>query len=274
MIRIKKPAQVPSHPSEDGAPGGPATLRAVRLDADAYESGHKTSLPRFDSGIYGQKSVKDALQKAQHDKCAFCESKITHIAYGDVEHFRPKAGYRQEPKDPLVRPGYYWLAYEWSNLLFCCQLCNQRFKGNHFPLADADPSAEVSPRRHRDRSSRCSSTRGLRIRRTSWSSARDVIARSTTTLAARRRSRSSGSNRGGLDGNRLRRFSWFRHLIPHVEQLIRLRDTDREIGRGENPSPEGRKDLAKVEADLEEFVGDSAEYAAMIRAALRARARR
>ena len=58
----------------------------------------------------------------------FCESKVSHIAYGDVEHFRPKAGYRQRPEDPLVQPGYYWLAYEWSNLLFCCQLCNQRFK--------------------------------------------------------------------------------------------------------------------------------------------------
>ena len=114
---------------------------------DSYKSGAKAFASRdFESGIYGAKSVKQALQKAQHGKCAFCESKITHIAYGDVEHFRPKAGYRQCPKDPLVRPGYYRLAYEWSNLFFCCTLCNQRFKGNHFPLADPARRAQIASR--------------------------------------------------------------------------------------------------------------------------------
>ena len=66
-----------------------------------------------------------------------------HIAYGDVEHYRPKAGYRQDAEDPLGRPGYYWLAYEWSNLLFCCQICNQRFKRNLFPLVDPARRAET-----------------------------------------------------------------------------------------------------------------------------------
>ena len=81
--------------------------------------------------------------KAQHDKCCFCESKVTHISYGDVKHYRPKAGYRQDPEEPLGRPGYYWLAYEWSNLMFCCQICNQRFKRNLFPLADPARRAET-----------------------------------------------------------------------------------------------------------------------------------
>ena len=31
-------------------------------------------------------------------------------------------------------PGYYWLAYDWKNLLFSCQICNQQFKKNHFGL--------------------------------------------------------------------------------------------------------------------------------------------
>ena len=96
----------------------------------------------FNAGLYRSRSVKIALQKAQHDKCAICESKVTHIAYGDVEHFRPKAAYRQSTDGPLVRPGYYWLAYDWSNLLFCCQLCNQRFKRNHFPLIDPSQRAK------------------------------------------------------------------------------------------------------------------------------------
>ncbi len=76
------------------------------------------------------------LLRAQHGKCAFCESKIEHVMTGDVEHFRPKAGVRQAPGDALERPGYYWLAYRWTNLLVACQQCNQREKGNLFPLTE------------------------------------------------------------------------------------------------------------------------------------------
>jgi hypothetical protein len=103
--------------------------------SSAYKSGKKKF--DFDKEIYGHKTVKDALKKSQHDKCFLCESKVTHISYGDVEHFRPKAGYRQNDGDKLGKPGYYWLAYEWSNLFFVCQLCNQRFKKNFFPLIDS-----------------------------------------------------------------------------------------------------------------------------------------
>jgi hypothetical protein len=80
--------------------------------------------------------VKAALRIAQHDKCGFCESKVTHVAFGDVEHFRPKAAFRAIQGDALTRPGYYWLAYEWTNLLFACEPCNRRHKGNLFPLVD------------------------------------------------------------------------------------------------------------------------------------------
>ena len=55
---------------------------------------------------------------------------------GDVEHFRPKSGSKQAPGEPLVKPGYYWLAYDWSNLFLACGPCNQRNKGNLFPLRD------------------------------------------------------------------------------------------------------------------------------------------
>jgi hypothetical protein len=36
----------------------------------------------------------------------------------------------------LEQPGYFWLAYVWANLFLACQLCNQSFKKNLFPLAD------------------------------------------------------------------------------------------------------------------------------------------
>jgi hypothetical protein len=39
----------------------------------------------------------------------------------DVEHFRPKIL-------------YYWLCYEWTNLLLSCQTCNEIHKKAQFPL--------------------------------------------------------------------------------------------------------------------------------------------
>jgi len=75
--------------------------------------------------VYSQKSVRDALKIMFHGKCAYCESKITSIYNGDIEHFRPKGGYCNDSSQPLTKPGYYWLAAEWENLLFACPFCNQ-----------------------------------------------------------------------------------------------------------------------------------------------------
>ena len=63
--------------------------------------------------VYGDKEVRKALKAMFHGKCAYCESRITTIYSGDIEHFRPKGG------------GYYWLAADWDNLLFACPFCNQ-----------------------------------------------------------------------------------------------------------------------------------------------------
>ena len=87
----------------------------------------------FDSKIYGNAKVKNELIKLQHGKCCFCESEVVSVAYGDVEHFRPKGGWIQN-NEQLNVPGYYWLAYHWDNLLLSCQICNQQYKKNYFPL--------------------------------------------------------------------------------------------------------------------------------------------
>ncbi len=69
---------------------------------------------------------KEQLLKDQFDKCCFCESKVAHIDAGDVEHYRPKGESKQTESDPVNKLGYYWLAYEWDNLLIACQRCNRR----------------------------------------------------------------------------------------------------------------------------------------------------
>jgi hypothetical protein len=87
----------------------------------------------FDGSIWA--GVKDVLLEAQFGKCAFCESSFSHISFGDVEHFRPKGGFQQETSSPLIKPGYWWLAYDWNNYWASCQTCNQVFKKNLFPIA-------------------------------------------------------------------------------------------------------------------------------------------
>jgi uncharacterized protein (TIGR02646 family) len=133
MIRVLKPA-APGVLLERGAAATLELCAGYEAAAAEYNRGALTFV--FDDSIYAARAVKDALRKAQHNKCAFCESFFGHIGYGDVEHFRPKAGYKQREEDDLRRPGYYWLAYAWENLFYSCQLCNQRFKRNLFPLRD------------------------------------------------------------------------------------------------------------------------------------------
>lgn len=99
----------------------------------------------FKKTIYAHVSVKRALFKMQHGKCCFCECKtkaVGHLGSGDVEHFRPKAGYQQQEKDKLSELGYYWLAYQWDNLLLSCEDCNRLFKKNLFPLFDNSKRAK------------------------------------------------------------------------------------------------------------------------------------
>jgi uncharacterized protein (TIGR02646 family) len=128
MIRITKKHTVPL----------PAILTTKGLSevaalSTAFDAG--ISVFEFDSHIYGHAEVKSALIEVQDGKCCFCESKLAHISYGDVEHYRPKGGWIQED-EPLNSPGYYWLAYDWDNLFLSCQICNQRHKKNFFPLFD------------------------------------------------------------------------------------------------------------------------------------------
>jgi uncharacterized protein (TIGR02646 family) len=134
VIRVRKPDLVPEILRDRGA----ALTEELCTRADAGEQLH------FDRDVYGAAEVKEALRAAQHDKCCFCEAKLGHAQFGDVEHFRPKATAQQGPGDAPVM-GYYWLAYEWKNLYLSCAVCNQRHKRCLFPLAD--PNRRVSSHR-------------------------------------------------------------------------------------------------------------------------------
>ena len=92
---------------------------------------------------YNRADVKEALRAMSHEKCVYCESRITHIDYGDIEHYRPKSLYPH-------------LTFQWENLLLACGVCNgAEQKGSKFPLQDEDESqplllnpCEDEPRDH------------------------------------------------------------------------------------------------------------------------------
>jgi len=103
-------------------------------DSNPFDYDNRIKKWEIDTSIYGHPLIKDKLKLSQHGKCAFCEGNITNLAYGDVEHFRPKKYWKQNEKLGEEGPGYYWLAYDYNNLLLACQICNQKHKKNHFPI--------------------------------------------------------------------------------------------------------------------------------------------
>lgn len=62
---------------------------------------------------YKYSENKKALEEAAHGKCMYCESKVSHVYFGDIEHIRPKSADK-----------YPELEFEWSNLGYCCARCN------------------------------------------------------------------------------------------------------------------------------------------------------
>lgn len=79
------------------------------------------------SNLYSGNPIKQALDLIYNEKCAFCEL-LPLGSPTQVEHFRPKKGVAG-----MNHTGYYWLGYEWSNLLLSCGNCNTN-KGNKFPI--------------------------------------------------------------------------------------------------------------------------------------------
>ena len=79
---------------------------------------------------YNAADVKRQAVADGHSKCAYCESLVTHVSYGDLEHMRPKKRYPQ-------------LAYDWQNLVFVCSRCNNKKRESYNEeVPPIDPVAE------------------------------------------------------------------------------------------------------------------------------------
>ena len=163
MIRVVKPPS--PQKLTDGIQKTNENCKAYDANPGDYQTGAKRF--SFLTKIYGHKSVRETLMGAQHRKCCFCEGSFLANAAADVEHYRPKGAVRQNQASTPVKPGYYWLAYTWENLYWCCQTCNRSKKREFFPLQDPtkravshhhdlaqeeplllDPGGEEDPREH------------------------------------------------------------------------------------------------------------------------------
>ena len=254
MIRIHRPADAPAVLKGKGKKH--AAEMCARYDADPA-----TAVLDPKPSIYAHETVKNALLKVQHDKCAFCECKVTHQQYGDVEHFRPKKGYKQKDGDPLERPGYYWLAYEWTNLLISCQICNQKFKKNLFPLRR--PS-----RRARCHNDDVSKEESLLID----PSADDPVAHLTFHQELYRPMASSRRGKVTIDAfglNDPRRLEDRREKLASLNLMTDHRRLLIDACRKDPSSVELAKALEDLGVRIVAIQSDSAEYAAMARAVFR-----
>jgi hypothetical protein len=77
-----------------------------------------------DSVQHGYRDVllKERLREESCDKCIYCESKVSHVDHGEIEHFIPKS----------IQPRLRYLYY---NLGYSCGICNNN-KGVYYdPLA-------------------------------------------------------------------------------------------------------------------------------------------
>lgn len=95
------------------------TLEKELLERQRKIVQRNTEIPELKSSIWGK--AKGQLKIESKDKCAYCEAPTSLVAYGDVEHYRPKSV-------------YWWLAYAYENYLVSCQLCNQKYKKAKFPV--------------------------------------------------------------------------------------------------------------------------------------------
>lgn len=113
---------------------GEMLTESLQSEFDMHMVEYSNGALKFEFTItYRSDEVQEALIKCQFNKCCFSEAKFVGD-YPNVEHFRPKGRIDEiEPKSSSY-PGYYWLAYKWSNLFLCKQLINISYKRNFFPL--------------------------------------------------------------------------------------------------------------------------------------------
>lgn len=275
MIRIKRTKS----PAVLKDPGGPARREMERALAHYGDATKRKKSFKFKA--YKHDDVKMALNALFHFKCAYCESYFGATAPVDVEHFRPKSAV-ERADGTLLKPGYYWLASDWDNLLPSCIDCNRARihehaedddpalsgKANLFPIesdhrASLDPPAQVGERRLLIHPCRDKAERFFRYQ----SDAAGVI-----VAPAKKRGRSRRKAETSIEAYGLNRMLL---VQARGDQFVRLRSQVQLVSRclellGQDPDSEDRqRDLAVAVCELMALRADDSPYSGMVRFMMR-----
>jgi uncharacterized protein (TIGR02646 family) len=194
----------------------------------------------FKFKAYKHDDVKASLSKMSSGKCAYCEADYDATQPVDVEHYRPKGAVDTETGQ--LKPGYWWLAPAWDNLLPSCIRCNREEglimydgtelktgKANRFPLLHENKRAKaigeeayedpllIDPCREDpsqyikfvENDGRCIAV------------AVDGDPKSRSAQRARASIDIYGLNRGGLVRDRSRYMQWAKLSLARLDQLAR-----------------------------------------------------
>ena len=154
MIQLHRPTVIPNRLLTKGKEVADRDRKAFNESTTEYLSG-TWSMPSADSSVYAAAAVKTKLSKMHSDKCCYCERKSmigleeTDRGQSDevfelhVEHFRPYGATQQSLGIKREKPGYFWLGYDWANLLLACRRCNSNNKKILFPLTDPTKRART-----------------------------------------------------------------------------------------------------------------------------------
>lgn len=77
------------------------------------------------------RQIRPDIIKEFNNKCGYCECDLNLTSLPNIDNFYPKSIYGQK-------------AFEWKNLILCCQVCNIS-KANHFPLDDNGNALLINP---------------------------------------------------------------------------------------------------------------------------------
>lgn len=138
MIKITRPKAVPA------VFNSPLMKKARAEIAGFYKIPAKErsqqKLPYVELSSVVLKQIRKTLDKLFNGKCAYCETQVGDIMYGDFDHFRPRTSSRGLGKE-FSADHYGWLAYTWTNMYLSCQDCNKH-KINWFPIEPKTSRAE------------------------------------------------------------------------------------------------------------------------------------
>ena len=125
--------------------------QATSTVLDAWETSRKDPNDKTYDKIFDKPAIQKVwadlknwlLPNVFNDKCAYCETPMVRATL-HAEHYRPKGRVTQNGKKVKIKddqdqeqthPGYFWLAFHWTNLLPACEWCNTvNGKRNEFPI--------------------------------------------------------------------------------------------------------------------------------------------